>query len=146
MIVLASDHRGFPLKEKVKLWLTEAGQEFEDVGCFSTESADYPDFAIVAAEKVASGEAERGIVICGSGIGVSIAANKVAGVRCSLAHNTFLARTTRQHNDSNMLALGADITGEMHARDIVETWLKTPFEGGRHQRRIDKISDYENKR
>jgi len=146
MIVLASDHRGFPLKEKVKQWLTEAGEDFEDVGCFSTESVDYPDFAIKAAEKVASGEALRGIVICGSGIGVSIAANKVAGVRCSLAHNTFLARTTRQHNDSNMLALGADITGEALAKDIVEAWLDTPFEGGRHQRRIDKISDYEKQR
>jgi len=146
MIVLASDHRGYPLKEKVKLWLAEAGEQFEDVGCFSSESADYSEFAIKAAEKVASGEASRGIVICGSGIGVSIAANKVAGVRCSLAHNTFLARTTRQHNDSNMLAIGADITGEALARDIVEVWLKTPFEGGRHQRRIDIISNYEKKR
>ncbi len=145
MIVLASDHRGYPLKEKLKGWLDEMGERFEDVGCDSTESADYPDFAIEAGKRVAVGKAEKGIVICGSGIGVSISANKVPGVRCALVHDGFSAVASRRHNNSNVLALGADIVGESIARDIVEKWLAASFEGGRHQRRLDKISEFEAK-
>ena len=139
----ACDHGAFELKEKVKAHLLAQGHEVVDFGTHSAESCDYPDFAGPAAKAVASGECEKGIVLCMTGIGVSITANKVKGIRCALLHDLFSAKLTRQHNDTNMMALGAAITGEKLALEIVDTWLTTEFEGGRHQRRIDKMMAYE---
>lgn len=139
MISLASDHGGFALKEHVKKYLEAKGLEVKDCGCYSTESCDYPVFGRAAAEAVGSGECEKGIVICTTGIGISIAANKVNGIRCALCGDTASARLTRQHNDANMLALGAGMTGPVLALEIVDMFLNTAFEGGRHQRRVDKI-------
>ncbi len=138
-IAIASDHGGFALKEELRAWLAEQGHEAEDFGCFSKESCDYPDFAEPAARAVAEGKCERGIVICTTGIGISMAANKVKGIRCALCGDPVSASLTRRHNDANMLALGAGIIGPVMAREIVTTFLTTGFEGGRHQRRVDKI-------
>lgn len=143
-IALACDHGAYALKEKVKGWLTEAGHEVRDFGCYGVESVDYPDYALPAAEAVARHEADRAVVLCTTGIGVSISANKVKGVRCALCADTMTARMTREHNDTNALAMGAGVVGENLAREILFTWLDTPFSGApRHQRRIDKISAYE---
>jgi len=143
-IALACDHGGYALKEKVKGWLTEVGHEVRDFGCFGTESVDYPDFALPAAQAVARGEADKGVFICTTGIGVSICANKVRGVRCALCGDPMTARMTREHNDTNALAMGAGVVGENLAREILFTWLETPFSGAaRHQRRIDKINAFE---
>lgn len=144
-ISLACDHGGYELKENIKKWLEERGLEVVDFGCHSTESCDYPDFAEAAARAVASGECEKGIVVCTTGIGVSICANKVRGVRCALCADTLSAEMTRRHNNTNMLALGAGIVGKNLAQRIVEVWLNTEFEGGRHQRRVDKMMDIENR-
>ena len=145
-ISVACDHGAYALKEKVKSWLTDAGYEVQDFGCYSTESVDYPDYALPAAEAVARGEADRGVFLCTTGIGVSISANKVRGVRCALCTNLMTARLTREHNDANALALGAGVVGENLAREILFTFLDTPFSGAvRHQRRIDKISAYESR-
>lgn len=145
-IAIGSDHGAYALKEKVKGWLVEAGHEVQDFGCHGVESVDYPDFALAAAEAVARHEADRAVVLCTTGIGASISANKVKGVRCALCTETMTARLTREHNDSNALALGAGVVGEALAREILFTWLDTPFSGAaRHQRRIDKISAYEQK-
>lgn len=138
-IAIACDHGGYALKEAVKAHLTEKGYEAVDFGTNSTESCDYPDFAAPAAKAVAAGECEKGIVICTTGIGVSIVANKVKGIRCALCSDPLSAEMTRRHNDTNMLAMGAGITGQNLAMDIVDIWLATEFEGGRHQRRVDKI-------
>lgn len=139
-VSLACDHGGLDLKNEVKVHLEKRGFAVCDFGTFSKESCDYPDFARPAAEAVASGECERGIVICTTGIGVSITANKVRGVRCALLHDKMSARLTREHNDTNMMALGAGCVGTMLALEIVDTWLDTPFSNGeRHQRRIDKM-------
>ena len=143
MIALASDHGAYALKEKVKKHLTEMGLEYKDFGTNSLDSCDYPDFAGPAAQAVASGECDRGIVMCTTGIGVSITANKVDGIRCALLSDKMSARLTRQHNDTNMMAIGAAVVGEMLALEIIDTWLGTEFEGGRHQRRIDKMMAYE---
>ena len=143
-IAVASDHGGFDLKEQVKVWLQEMGHEVEDFGCHSKESCDYPDFGAAAARAVASGQCERGIVICTTGIGISIAANKVKGIRCALCSEPWSAEMTRRHNNANMLAMGAGAVGPLLARRIVETFLTTEFEGGRHQRRVDKITAVEN--
>ena len=143
MIAIACDHGAYALKEAVKAHLTEKGYEVRDFGTNSTESCDYPDFAGPAALAVASGECEKGIVLCTTGIGVSITANKVRGIRCALLHDLLSAKMTRQHNDTNMMALGAAVTGEKLALAIVDVWLTTEFEGGRHQRRIDKMMAYE---
>lgn len=143
-IVLGCDHGAFHLKEKLKQHLTDKGFIVEDFGTHSTESCDYPDYAQKAAKAVASGSYERGIVLCTTGIGISIAANKVSGIRCALCTNTLMAKLTRQHNDTNMLAIGAGITGEMLSLAIVDVWLNTEFEGGRHQARVDKIMQIEN--
>ena len=143
-IAIASDHGGFDLKEQVKVWLQEMGHEVEDFGCHSKESCDYPDFGAAAARAVASGQCERGIVICTTGIGISIAANKVKGIRCALCSEPWCAEMTRRHNNANMLAMGAGAVGPLLARRIVETFLTTEFEGGRHQRRVDKITAVEN--
>jgi len=145
-IVLACDHGGYALKEKIKGWLQEAGYPVRDFGCYSAESVDYSDYAIPAAEAVAAGQADRAILICTTGIGVCISANKVKGVRCALCADTMTARMTREHNDTNALAIGAGVVGENLAKEMVFTWLSTPFSGiARHQRRIDKISAYESK-
>ena len=142
MIALGSDHGGFDLKEVVKEHLQKRGFEVKDFGTYDKESCDYPDFGRAAAEAVASGECEKGIVICTTGIGISIVANKVKGIRCALCSETTSARLTREHNDANMLAIGAGMVGDVLAMDIVDTFLSTEFSHGeRHQRRIDKIEN-----
>lgn len=138
-ISLGCDHGGLELKEAIKAHLLERGFEVEDFGTHSKESCDYPDFARPAAEAVASGTCERGILVCTTGIGVSITANKVRGVRCALLSDLMSAKMTRQHNDTNMMALGQGVVGPMLALQIVDVWLDTAYEGGRHQRRIDKM-------
>lgn len=142
-IALASDHAGYRLKEEVKALLREQGHEVRDFGAHSEEPVDYPDVVVLAARAVAAGECERGIVLGGSGNGEAMVANKVPGVRCALCHDVTTARLARAHNDSNVLALGQRIVGVEVARDIVRTWLETPFEGGRHARRVEKIAAIE---
>ena len=143
-ISLACDHGGLELKQTVKEHLTELGHEVHDFGTFTKDSCDYPDFVRPAAEAVASGECERGIVICTTGIGVSIVANKVCGIRCALLTDTVAAFATRSHNDTNMMALGQNIVAPYMALQIVDIWLSTPFSGGeRHCRRIEKIAAME---
>ncbi len=140
MIALGSDHGGYDLKQKVIAYLEEKKIPYKDFGCDSKESCDYPVFGRAAAEAVADGRCEKGIVICTTGIGISISANKVAGVRCALCADTLSAKMTRLHNDANMLAMGAGIVGENLALEIVDTFLNTPFSGEeRHQRRINLI-------
>ena len=143
MIAIASDHGGYVLKEHIKAYLAAKGITCEDFGTDSTASCDYPIFGRAAAEAVASGKCEKGIVICTTGIGISITANKVKGIRCALVGDLMTAKLTRQHNDSNVLALGAGVTGPMLAEKIVDTFLTTEFEGGRHQRRVDLMMDIE---
>lgn len=138
-ISIACDHGAYDLKERLKSCLTQGGHEVVDCGTHSLDSCDYPDFCRPAAQLVASGACERGIVVCTTGIGMSITANKVKGVRCALCHDTLSAEMTRRHNDANMLAMGAGIIGANLAQRIVEVFLATPFEGGRHQRRVDKL-------
>lgn len=144
-IAIACDHGGLNLKNEIKKYLLNNGYEVKDFGCDTTDSCDYPDHALPAAEAVASGECERGIVVCSTGIGVSIVANKVPGVRCAHCHDTYCAEFTRLHNNSNMLALGEKVVGSGYALKIVEIFLKTEFEGGRHERRVNKITDIEKK-
>lgn len=144
-VVLSSDHRGYKLKDSLKKFLEERKIEFLDVGTFSADSVDYPDFAMLAAEKVSHGDYDRGILICGSGIGMCIVANKFPGVRAAVCHDVSAAEMSRKHNDSNMLGLGADVINEELARKILHVWLETKFEGGRHLRRIQKISDIESR-
>ena len=139
MIAIGCDHGAFALKEKLKEHLTARGLEYKDFGTYSLDSCDYPDFGAAAAKAVASGECDRGIVMCTTGIGISISANKVKGIRCALLSDKMSARLTRQHNDTNMMAIGAAVVGEKLALEIVDVWLDTAFEGGRHQRRVDKI-------
>lgn len=142
-IVIGSDHAGFEEKEKIKRQLETLGFEYEDVGTNSKESVDYPIYAGKVAEKVSSGEAERGILVCGSGNGMQIAANKFRGVRAALAWNEETARLARQHNDSNVLSVPARMISDEEVERVVESWLKTDFEGGRHARRIEEISKLE---
>lgn len=145
MIAIGCDHGGYDLKQKVIQYFEEKEILYQDMGCYSKESCDYPVFGHAAAKAVAEGKCEKGIVICTTGIGISISANKVPGVRCALCSDTLSARMTRLHNDANMLALGAGIVGEDLALDIVETFLGTEFSGEeRHQRRIDLIEKTEN--
>lgn len=140
MIAIGSDHGGFDLKEKVKAHLLEKGYEVKDVGCYEKVSVDYPTFGHAVAKAVAAGECEKGIVICTTGIGISITANKTAGIRCALCSEPLSAKMTRLHNDANVLAMGAALVGDMMAMDIVDTFLGTAFSGDeRHQRRIDLI-------
>ena len=143
-IAMGSDHGGFDLKEQIKAWLQENGHEVVDFGCHSKESCDYPDFGAAAARAVASGQCERGIVICTTGIGISITANKVKGIRCALCSDPWSAEMTRRHNDANMLAMGAGVVGPLLAQRIVEAFLSFAFEGDRHQRRVNKIMAVEN--
>jgi len=139
-VSIGCDHGAFVLKNKLVSYLEAKGVEVLDCGTFNEESCDYPDFAAAAANAVVSGQCDRGIVLCTTGIGISIAANKVKGIRCALLHDTWSARLTRLHNDTNMMALGAGVIGEKLAQEIVDAWLGTEFSGDeRHQRRVDKV-------
>ena len=144
MIALACDHGAYDLKEALKKHLEAKGLTCKDFGCYSKESCDYADFAAPAARAVASGECDRGIVCCTTGIGVSITANKIKGIRCALVSDLMTARLTRQHNDTNVLAMGAGVIGEKLALEIADVWLETAFEGGRHARRVAKMMALEN--
>ena len=140
-IILASDHGGYELKEIIKAHLAGQNLEIEDIGTHSTDSVDYPQYGKAAAKRVASGEFDRGILCCGTGIGISLAANQVKGIRCAVVSDTFSARMSRAHNDANMLALGGRVVGQGLALEIVDAWLSAEFEGGRHQRRVDQIEE-----
>ena len=142
-LAIGSDHGGFRLKEAIKTYLLAHDYEVTDFGTESEDSCDYPDFALPVAEAVAKGEYDRGILICGTGIGIGIVANKVKGVRAALCHDTFSAEACRNDNDANILTMGERIVGEGLALKIVETFLNSDFEGGRHQRRVDKIKALE---
>ncbi len=142
-ISMGCDHGAFALKEHLKAYLTAKGHEVVDCGTHSAQSCDYPVYGRLAAEKVASGECERGIVLCTTGIGISITANKVNGIRCALCRDLLSAQLTRRHNDANVLALAGGFTGELEAEKLVDAFLETPFEGGRHQRRVDLVMDVE---
>ena len=142
-IALASDHAGYPLKEALIRHLNGRGIDTIDCGTNNPDSCDYPDIAIEVAENVSKGEFDRGILICGTGIGIGIAANKVKGIRAALCHDTFSAHASREHNNANILTMGQRVIGVGLALEIVDIWLKTEFEGGRHERRVDKISAYE---
>lgn len=144
-IALASDHGGINIRKEIAGLLDELGFEYVDFGCDCTTSVDYPDYALPVAEKVANGEFDRGILICGTGIGMCIAANKVKGIRAALVHDTFSAKATREHNDSNILTMGERVIGPGLAREIAEIWLTGEFQAGRHANRIGKIAEYENK-
>ncbi|MDY2981185.1 MAG: ribose 5-phosphate isomerase B [Fusobacterium sp.] len=140
-IALGCDHGGYELKEKVKSHLEKKGYEVLDLGCHSTESVNYPVYGKAVGEAVAKKEADYGVVICGTGIGISIAANKVKGVRAALCMNTTMARLTREHNDANVLAFGARMVGDVLALEMVDTFLNTAFEGGRHVARVEMLED-----
>ena len=143
MIAIGSDHGGYALKQQLMKHLTDLGLEYKDYGTYSEDSCDYPIYAEAVARAVAGGEAERGILICGTGIGMSMAANKIHGIRCALCGDCYSAELTRRHNDANILALGARVLGEGLAEKIMDTFLTTEFEGGRHARRIGLIADLE---
>ena len=144
-IALGCDHGALALKNAVAEHLAKKGYEVEDFGTYTYDSCDYPDFAAAAAQAVAAGTCDKGIVLCTTGIGVSITANKVKGIRCALLSDVMSARMTREHNDTNMMAVGAAVVGQMLALEIIDTWLGTEFSGGeRHQRRIDKMMALEN--
>ena len=140
-IGIGSDHGGYPLKESIKLYLEEEGIEYIDYGTNSLDSVDYPDYGRKVAEAVVAGEVDRAIVICGTGIGISIAANKVKGIRCALCSDTYSARMSMEHNNANVLALGGRVLGVDLALEIVKVWLDGKFEGGRHERRVKKIGE-----
>ncbi len=142
-IAVGCDHGGFALKQAVIKFLEENNYAYKDFGTYDTQSCDYPDIAIPVAEAVADGTYDRGILICGTGIGIGIAANKVPGIRAALCHDTFSAHASREHNNANILTMGQRVIGQGLALDIVKIWLTTEFEGGRHQRRIDKIHERE---
>ena len=140
-IAMGCDHGGYALKCELIKHLEEQGHEVKDFGCYSTESCDYPEFGEAAARAVASGECERGIVICTTGIGISIAANKVKGIRAAVVTNEFMAEMTKRHNDANIIALGGRVLETEYALKLVDIWLDTEFEGGRHQRRVDMLNE-----
>lgn len=144
-VIITADHAGMAIRNEIIDLLEELNLEYEDTGCTGSDSVDYPDYALPAAERVANGEFDRGVFICGTGIGMSIAANKVKGIRCALTHDVFSAKATRQHNDSNILALGERVIGPGLAREIAKTWLQTEFDGDRHTRRVEKITTFEEK-
>jgi len=143
MIAIACDHAALEMKAEVIRILEERGLAYEDFGTYTADSCHYPIYGARAAQAVASGKCDRGILICGTGIGMSLVANKVKGIRCALCSDSYSAKMTRAHNDSNMLAMGARVIGIEVAKDIVNAWLDTPFEGGRHQTRVDMISAIE---
>ena len=140
MIAVACDHGGYVLKKEILKHLEERGLEYKDLGCDSEEAVDYPIYARKVTSAITSGECERGILICGTGIGISIAANKVKGIRCALCTDVHMAEMSRKHNDSNVLSLGGRTTPVDKALEIVGAWLDTEFEGGRHQRRVDMLN------
>ena len=142
-IAIGSDHAGYRLKESLAEHLREEGHEVEDLGTHSEESVDYPDFGAAVARAVVSGKAEYGVCVCGTGIGIGIAANKVKGARAAVVHDATSAKMARQHNNANVVCVGARLTGPQPATDAVDAFLSSEFEGGRHQRRIDEISDLE---
>ncbi|WNQ11541.1 ribose 5-phosphate isomerase B [Paenibacillus aurantius] len=145
-IVIGADHAGYRLKEEIKTFVAGLGHEVTDMGTQNEESVDYPDFASAVCEKVASGEADKGILLCGTGIGMSIAANKIPGIRCALVHDLFSAKATREHNDTNVLAMGERVVGPGIAQEITRLWLETEFsEGPRHQNRVGKVRSLEEK-
>lgn len=139
-IVIGSDHGGYELKSALSTLVSEMGHEVTDVGCYSADAVDYPDIAVKLREEILTGECERGILICGTGIGMSIAINRSVEIRAALCHDEYTARMSREHNDANVLCLGARVIGAGVAEEIVKTWITTDFGGGRHQRRIDKFS------
>lgn len=143
-IAISSDHGGNNLRREIIQLLEDKGIEYEDFGPKTDESVDYPDYASPVSEGVASGKFDRGILVCGTGIGMSIAANKVKGIRCALVHDVFSAKATREHNDTNVLAMGERVIGAGLALEIVNVWIDTAFEGGRHARRIEKVQALEN--
>ncbi len=145
-IAIGSDHRGFEAKQRIRALLESLNHSVHDCGCTSREAADYPDAAFAVASDVAEGRAERGILFCGSGIGMSISANKVPGIRAALCHDELTAQMARRHNDANVLCLPADLVGDALMQNIVRVWLGAEFEGGRHQRRVQKVVDYERNR
>ena len=144
-IIIGCDHAAFSLKEKIKHTLVSDGYNVEDVGAFSEASVDYPDFGQQVASEISGGGFDRGILICGTGIGMSMVANKFTGVRAALCGESFSAAMSRRHNDANILVLGSRVTGDALALEIVDTWLQTPFDGGRHQVRLDKFSQLGNR-
>ncbi|MHA7967080.1 ribose 5-phosphate isomerase B [Paenibacillus sp. CAU 1782] len=145
-IAIGADHAGYRLKDELVPLLKSLGHEIQDVGCDCDQSVDYPDYALPVCDLVARGDADRGILICGTGIGMSIAANKHAGIRCALVHDLFSAKATREHNDTNVLAMGERVIGPGLAQEILRTWLETPFSGGeRHAGRIRKVMQLEEK-
>ena len=144
-IAMGCDHGGFSMKEELKAYLTEQGHEVKDCGCDSLASCDYPVFGEAAARAVAEGECEKGIVVCTTGIGISIAANKVKGIRCAHCPDVMSAEMTRRHNDANVIAIGAGMVGMNVAKRMVDIFLTTEFEGGRHQRRVDLMMEIENR-
>ena len=143
MIAIACDHVALPLKREIMAYLTELGYEYKDFGTYTEERCNYPEYGYLAAKAVASGECDRGILICGTGVGIGIAANKVKGIRCVTCSEPYSALLSRQHNNSNMLSFGARVVGLDLAKMIVKTWLEGEYEGGRHQVRIDQIAKIE---
>ena len=143
VIALGADHAGWELKEALKAWLIEKGHQVLDFGTHSPESVDYPDYALEVAESVASGKAERGLLVCGTGIGMTMTANKVPGIRAALCSDPFVARMSREHNDANILALGGRLTDRDLGLEILRMWLSTEFAGGRHEGRLGKIAQIE---
>lgn len=144
-IAVGSDHGGFLLKNEILKYLKEKNIDFNDFGCFTSESVDYPDIGQAVGEAVAAGEYDKGIICCGTGIGISISANKVPGVRAALCGDCFSAKASREHNDANVLALGERVIGTELAKMIIDTWLSAEFQGGRHGRRVEKIDNIEKK-
>lgn len=145
MIAIGSDHGGYELKKAIKKHLDEKGIEYKDFGTFSEESVDYPDYALKVAEAVASGEFDKGILLCGTGVGISIAANKVPGIRAANVSDAFSARYSKEHNNANVLCMGGRVVGPGLAAILVDEWLNAEFQGGRHQKRLDKITEIEKK-
>jgi len=146
IVGLGADHAGFPLKEDLKAWLIARGYDVVDLGTQSTESVDYPDYAAAVGSAVTTGKADCGVLVCGTGIGMAMAGNKVSGVRAAACSDAYTARMSREHNDANILALGARITGRDAAIEILETWLEAEFAGGRHARRVDKLVELDRAR
>jgi ribose 5-phosphate isomerase B len=142
-VAIASDHAGFRLKEQLKKTLDELALDYEDLGTFDETSVDYPDYGVKVAKGVAEGTFDRGVLVCGTGLGMAITANKVKGVRAVTAHDVFSARMSRMHNDANVLTMGERVVGEGVAADVLKAWLTTDFEGGRHAKRLDKVNQIE---
>ncbi len=146
IIALGADHAGWELKEELKAWCIRAGHQVLDFGTHSTDPVDYPDYALQVAETVASGKAERGVAVCGTGIGMAMVANKVPGIRAAFCPDLYTARMSREHNDANVLTLGGRLMGGELALEILQMWLKAEFQGGRHRRRLDKVAEVEQRR